>query len=228
MSERQSPLDTPTLVTFSDERVEPAIRPALQRFVELLVEWNRVYNLVGPGASPAIWTHHVLDSLSVTSLIEGARVADIGSGAGFPGLVLAIAFPARSFVLFDANGKKARFLAHAKRQLGLDNIEIVNARVEETRASSRPSFGTLITRALGTIAYFLEVSSPLAGPGTQWLAMKGRIPREEIESLPRGYRLEKLWRIRIAEVLAERHVVDLRLTDAAHQEPVSQRTSPYG
>ncbi|MHB1543022.1 MAG: 16S rRNA (guanine(527)-N(7))-methyltransferase RsmG [Gammaproteobacteria bacterium] len=202
-------------IEFSDRAVPPAIRPALEAFAGLLLEWNRAYNLVGSGASQTIWTHHILDSLAVVSLLEGSTVVDIGSGAGFPGLVLAIACPSRQFVLVDANGKKTRFLGQAKRQLKLANLEIVHARAEGYGTMGSRSPGTLIARALGSIAYFLDVSEPLAGPGAQWLAMKGRIPHEEMESLPKGYRVERLWQIRIEGLAAERHVIDLRRVDSA-------------
>jgi len=204
-----------SLIEFADRDVPPAVRPVLEAFAGLLLEWNRAYNLVGSGTSRTIWTHHMLDSLAVVNLLEGQTVTDIGSGAGFPGLVLAMACPTRQFVLVDANGKKTRFLAHVKRQLGLANLEIVHTRAERAHATGLRNSETLIARALGAITYFLDVSTPLAAPGAQWLAMKGKIPHEEMESLPEDFRVERIWQIRIEGLAGERHVIALRRSDPA-------------
>ncbi len=214
-----NPAEVPSVIEFSDRAVPPGIRPSLEAYAALLLEWNRAYNLIGPGAARTIWTHHILDSLAIAGLLEGSPVADIGSGAGFPGIVLAIACPDRRFVLIDANGKKTRFLERVKRALGLTHLDIVQARAGEDLSISLGSQMTLVSRALGSIAYFLEVSAPLATPGAQWLAMKGRIPHEELESLPEGYRVERLWQVRIEGIHAERHVIDLRQTDPAKPAP---------
>lgn len=202
-------------IAYTSRGMDPALRARLDAFAELLLHWNRAYNLIGVGATRTLWTHHLLDSLAVLTLVEGETVADVGSGAGFPGLVLALACPARRFLLIEANGKKVRFLAQAQRELDLPNLEVIHARAEDLATGRLPGVGTLITRALGTIPYFLEVSAHLAGDGAQWLAMKGRIPHQEIRALPGGFRVKQIWQIRIEGLDAERHVIELHRGDPA-------------
>jgi 16S rRNA (guanine527-N7)-methyltransferase len=155
--------------------------------LEELARWNRRYNLTAITSPEAMLTHHLLDSLAIHADLAGARIADVGTGAGFPGLPLALLQPARRFTLIDSNGKKIRFVSHAARTLGLKNVEALQARVETLRPE--PPFDTVVARAFAPLPEFLEKVAHLAGPGTRVLAMKGKRPDSEIEAVPRTWRL---------------------------------------
>jgi 16S rRNA (guanine527-N7)-methyltransferase len=152
-----------------------------------LVRWNKAYNLTAITQPQAMLTHHLLDSLAVHADLVGERIADVGTGAGFPGLPLALLEPERRFTLIDSNGKKIRFVAHAARTLGLANVDALQARVEAL--SPIESFDTVVARAFAPLPELLEKIAPLAGPTTRVLAMKGKRPDEELAALPRGWRV---------------------------------------
>ena len=161
------------------------------RMVQLLDElekWNRTYNLTAITKREDMVTHHLLDSLAIHADLQGVAIADVGTGAGFPGLPLAVLNPARRFTLIDSAGKKIRFVSHAAHALGLTNVEGVHARVE----SMHPGvpFDTVVTRAFAALPEMLEKVLPLCGPQTRVLAMKGKWPREELAALPEGWRVE--------------------------------------
>jgi 16S rRNA (guanine527-N7)-methyltransferase len=158
-----------------------------QRLIRLLDElerWNRTYNLTAIRNREDMLTHHLLDSLSVHPDIRGTTVADVGTGAGFPGLPLAVVNPKRRFTLIDSNGKKIRFVHHAVRELGLDNVEAVHGRVE---AMKHGTFDTVVARAFAALPDLLVNVAPLCSPRTRVLAMKGKWPQEEIDALPPGW-----------------------------------------
>ena len=158
--------------------------PDANRLIRLLDElerWNRTYNLTAIRTREDMLTHHLLDSLSVHSELQGKTVADVGTGAGFPGLPLAIIDPGRRFTLIDSNGKKIRFVQHAARELGLENVEGVHGRVEGIEGRV---FDCVVARAFAPLAELVVNVAPLCGPHTRVLAMKGKWPRREIESLP--------------------------------------------
>ena len=159
----------------------------LRQLLEELAHWNRQFNLTGIADIEAMVSHHVLDSLAVHRYLHGAAIADVGTGAGFPGLPLALVNPERRFTLIDSNGKKIRFVSHAVRTLGLMNVEPLQARVEALRPE-RP-FDTVLARAFAPLPQLLETVAPLCGSETRVLAMKGKWPQEELDSLPR------LWRV---------------------------------
>jgi 16S rRNA (guanine527-N7)-methyltransferase len=152
-----------------------------------LTRWNETYNLTSITSHEEMLTHHLLDSLAIHADLVGERIADVGTGAGFPGLPLALVQPARRFTLIDSNGKKIRFVAHAARLLGLANVEALQARVEELAPAQ--AFDTVVARAFAPLPELLKQVAPLAGPATRVLAMKGRRPTQEIASLPRNWRL---------------------------------------
>jgi 16S rRNA (guanine527-N7)-methyltransferase len=152
-----------------------------------LTRWNKTYNLTAITNPEKMLTHHLLDSLAIHADLVGERIADVGTGAGFPGLPLALTQPARRFTLIDSNGKKIRFVAHAARLLGLANVEALQARVEELAPAQ--AFDTVVARAFAPLAELLQQVAPLAGPATRVLAMKGKRPDEEMACLPRNWRL---------------------------------------
>jgi len=159
----------------------------LRQLLEELAHWNRRYNLTGIADLESMVSHHVLDSLAVHRYLHGASIADVGTGAGFPGLPLALVNPERRFTLIDSNGKKIRFVSHAVRTLGLMNVEPLQARVETLRPE-RP-FDTVLARAFAPLPQLLESVAPLCGSETRVLAMKGKWPQAELDALP------PLWRI---------------------------------
>ncbi len=160
----------------------------LLQLLEELARWNQRFNLTAIRRRCDMVTHHLLDSLAVHRYLHGATVADIGTGAGFPGLPLALVNPDRRFTLIDSNGKKIRFVSHALHALGLVNVEPLQVRAESLRPD-RP-FDTVVARAFAPLPEMLEVIAPLCGPETRVLAMKGRWPAQEIEALPRGWQVQ--------------------------------------
>jgi 16S rRNA (guanine527-N7)-methyltransferase len=161
--------------------------PDAGRLLHLLDElerWNRTYNLTAIRARNDMLTHHLLDSLSIHRDLHGSTVADVGTGAGFPGLPLAVVNPERRFTLIDSNGKKIRFVQHAVRELGLANVEGVHARV----GAVRRVFHTVVARAFSTLPDLVAEVAHLCGPDTRILAMKGKWQQNEIDSLPAGWK----------------------------------------
>ncbi|MGH8299452.1 MAG: 16S rRNA (guanine(527)-N(7))-methyltransferase RsmG [Steroidobacteraceae bacterium] len=159
----------------------------LRQLLEELAHWNQRFNLTGLTDFESMVSHHVLDSLAVHRYLHGAAIADVGTGAGFPGLPLALVNPERRFTLIDSNGKKIRFVSHAVRTLGLMNAEPLQARVEALRPE-RP-FDTVLARALAPLPQLLEAVAPLCGSDTRVLAMKGKWPQDELDGLPPQWRM---------------------------------------
>jgi 16S rRNA (guanine527-N7)-methyltransferase len=186
-------------------QAEQAAR-ALQLLDELS-SWNRSYNLSGITERAAMIRGHLLDSLSAYSELRGARIADVGTGAGFPGLPLALVSPQRSFTLIDSVAKKIRFVSHAARVLQLRNVEALQARVETLAPDL--AFDTVLARAYAALPDLLIAVQGLCGPGTRVLAFKGRYPADEIAELPPGWRLEHSSALTIPGLGAERHLLRL-------------------
>jgi 16S rRNA (guanine527-N7)-methyltransferase len=150
---------------------------------------------------------HLLDSLSAYADLAGGRIADVGTGAGFPGLPLALVAPERSFTLIDSVAKKIRFVTHAVRALGLGNVTALQARVEALRPQA--PFDTVIARAYASLPDLLTSVQGLTGAATRVVALKGRYPREELAALPAGWRLEECRPVQVPGLSAERHVLRL-------------------
>ncbi len=152
-----------------------------------LALWNKTHNLTAITAPEAMLTHHLLDSLAIQGDLQGTRIADAGTGAGFPGLPLALVNPQREFTLIDSNNKKIRFVRHALALLGLTNVTAIHARSESIRPSE--PFDTVVARALAPLPRLLPFVAPLCGPHTRVLAMKGRWPDAELKDLPKSWQL---------------------------------------
>ena len=181
--------------------------------VRELVDWSARFNLTAIREPADIVRKHLLDSLSVLPHLTGSSVADVGTGAGFPGLPLAIASPQRRFTLIESTGKKVRFVEHAAGSLGLANVTVVNARAEAFKPTQR--FDCVVARALSSLADFVRFAGHLASPGGRLLAMKGRLPAEEIRAIPKGWRVVATHALAVPGLEAERHLVVLeRAADA--------------
>jgi len=187
--------------------LSPAQREALLVLLGELAEWNGRFNLTAIRDPREMVPKHLLDSLSVQPWLHGTRVADVGTGAGFPGLPLAIANPAMRFMLIESVGKKARFVEHVVDTLGLGNVEVVNARAEALKPKHR--FDTVVCRAVGKLGEFVRVAGHLCVRGGRMLAMKGQYPEAELGPLPRGWRLAGVHPVQVPGLDAQRHVVVL-------------------
>ena len=179
----------------------------LLRLVDELEQANRQFNLTAIRDRPGMLRKHVLDSLSLQPYLRGARLADVGTGAGFPGLVLAIVNPDRRFTLIEATGKKARFVEQTVGRLGLGNVVVVNSRAETYRPFEL--FDTVVARALSSLADFVADAGHLCAPDGRLLAMKGRRPDDEISALPRSFRALAVHRLSVPGLPDERHLAEL-------------------
>jgi 16S rRNA (guanine527-N7)-methyltransferase len=180
-------------------------------YLRLLAKWNRVYNLTAVREPERMVTHHLLDSLAIVPYVRGPRVLDVGSGAGLPGLPLAIALPGQHFTLLDANLKKSRFLTQAVLELGLQNVAVVSERVECYRPTH--GYATVVSRAFAALAEMLRLCGHLSAPGGRFLAMKGVRPDAELGALPPGYRVVEIAALQVPGVAAPRHVVSIATTE---------------
>ncbi len=180
---------------------------ALLKLVDELELGNAQFNLTAIRDRPSMLRKHVLDSLSLQPYLRGERVADIGTGAGFPGLPLAIVNPRRRFTLVEATGKKARFVEQTIERLRLGNVQVAAVRAESYRPFEL--FDTVVARALSSLADFAAYAGHLCAPDGRLLAMKGKRPDEEISALPKAFRLLAVHRLKVPGLDDERHLVEL-------------------
>jgi 16S rRNA (guanine527-N7)-methyltransferase len=180
---------------------------SLLRLVDELEVGNSQFNLTAIRDRPGMLRKHVLDSLSLQPYLLGGRFADVGTGAGFPGLPLAIVNPERKFTLIEATGKKARFVAQTVERLALRNVQVVNARAENYRPFEL--FDTVAARALASLADFVAYAGHLCAPDGRLLAMKGKRPDDEISALPKPFSVLAVHRLRVPGLPDDRHLVEL-------------------
>jgi 16S rRNA (guanine527-N7)-methyltransferase len=185
-------------------------REQLMNFLALLRKWNRVYNLTRITRPDAMVDLHLLDSLAVYPHLSGAYVLDVGTGAGLPGIPLAIVSPERHFTLLDSNGKKTRFVQQAVIELGLKNISVVQSRVEQFAASTH-RYDTILTRAFASLLEIVEKTKHLLGPGACILAQKGQASDEEIKALT-GVSAQII-ALAVAGLSAERRLIKIRIQE---------------
>jgi 16S rRNA (guanine527-N7)-methyltransferase len=184
----------------------PGLAAALAAYLELLARWNDTYNLTAVRGPEEMVTRHLMDSLVALPFLGEGRVLDVGTGAGLPGLVLAMASPGQSFVLLDSSGKKTRFVEHAIARLGLKNVEVARARAE---AHEDPEgFDAVISRAFSSVGDFIRVAGHLARPAGRLLAMKGALPETELEALPSGWGLQAVHKLTVPGLLGRRHLLE--------------------
>lgn len=188
----------------------PAACEQLLDYLELLARWNAVYNLTAVRDPGEMVERHLLDSLAVAPFVRGETLADLGTGAGLPGIPLAILAPERQHVLIDSNGKKTRFLREAVRTLGLVNVRVEQARVEDARGQ----YACITARAFATLAEMLRLGGHLLAPDGVWLALKGLLKKEEILGVPPGFVVVDVQPLRVPGLGAARHVAIIRRSQA--------------
>lgn len=180
----------------------------LLSYIALLSKWNRVYNLTAIREPAKIVTHHILDSLTVLPYLESGATADIGSGAGLPGIPIAIARPESRVFLVESNHKKSAFLRQAMSELKLDNIDVITERAELWHPPV--PIRTVISRAFSDLSGFVEAAGHFCSADTLLLAMKGLYPDEELEHLPAGVQVLGVEQLAVPGLSASRHLVRLR------------------
>lgn len=191
----------------SSEESSDEIKRQLKAFIDLLYKWNRVYNLTAIRDKQKMVVHHILDSLSVAPFVTGVDVLDVGSGAGLPGVPLALISPKRQFVLIDSNAKKTRFLQQVKAELGLTNLTIETVRVENYQPAK--TFDTVLSRAFSSISQFLCAAGARCKPSGVIIAMKGEYPEAELQAIPAGYSAKAVLAIHVPFLDAQRHIVQI-------------------
>lgn len=172
-----------------------------------LDDWNQRMNLTAIRDRDQQIAKHLLDSLSIHAFLRGKRIADIGTGAGFPGLPLALVNPDREFTLLDSTAKKLRFVEHAATRMGLANVTTAHARAEVFKPKER--FDCVLARAVGPIETFVHWCGPLVIGGGRLLAMKGRFPEAEIAAIPNGWKVAAVHRLSVPTLDEERHLVEI-------------------
>ena len=182
----------------------------LINYMVLLKEWSGTYNLVAPRERDFLLARHLLDSLSIAPFLQAGSLLDVGTGAGLPGLPLAIIKPEMQVSLLDSAGKKIRFIRHVGRELKLENIHPLQQRVEDLSKDER--FANITSRAFSSLKAFVEAARPFsdkasADEATQLLAMKGTYPAKELEELPGWVNVKSVEELTVPYLHAERHLV---------------------
>lgn len=188
------------------------VRSRLLAYIALLKKWNATFNLTAIRDESEMVTHHLLDSLSILPLLQesvlaGRRWADVGSGAGLPGIPLAVARPDLGMTLIEAVEKKAAFQRQAKIELGLPNISIIGGRVENQAAGM---FDAVVSRAFAELADFVRLAGHLLGQNGRLYAMKGLLPEAEMGRLPSGWAVADCARLSVPGLDAQRHLIVLQ------------------
>jgi len=201
-----SPLDVSRRLAAVGLPVADEASAALAKFVELLLRWNRVYNLTGIRGADEILDRHLIESFALRALLRGARVADVGTGAGLPGVPLAIVEPDRTFTLIESRAKRVRFLRHVVAELNLGNTEVAHSRAEHLRVD-RP-FDTVLARAVAPPAELLSICRHLTAPGSILLLLTASHLRDAFRGLAPDFVLQptqpKGPKLRSSIVLLER------------------------
>lgn len=187
-------------VTLSDMQIN-----LLLGYIKLMIKWNKSFNLTSVRTDVDIIDRHILDSLACLSLLEGERVIDAGSGAGLPGIPIAIARPSIRVACLDSNGKKTRFLRQVKSHLGLENVEVIHSRLEEFRPPV--GYDAVLSRALSDLKLMLDQSWHLCIEGGRFYAMKGIMPTEELEVLGGEVSVFAVHRLNVPGIDEQRHLV---------------------
>ncbi len=177
----------------------------LLAYLQLMLKWNKAYNLTAIRDLDEMIIRHLLDSLSIMPYIKHSPVLDIGTGAGLPGIPLAICMPDYQFVLLDSNGKKTRFLAQVKIELGIENIDIIHSRIEDYKPSS--GFEIVTCRAFAALNTILERTQHLLTSTTRVMAMKGR---DDLIVQIEGFKQQAQYTLQVPWLNEERHLLEIK------------------
>ncbi len=181
---------------------------ALIDYLHLIHKWNKVHNLTAIRDEQAMLTLHILDSLAVLPFVDSVKtILDVGSGAGLPGIVIAICRPNVEVTVIDASQKKASFMRQVKAELNINNLTVLSGRVEALK--DRQYFDVIISRAFSSLENFISLTKNLIKPMGRWLAMKGQIPEQEMLALKNSMNLEvqHIDKLDIPGLQAERHLL---------------------
>ena len=194
-------------------RLELAVdaQQKLLSYIDLLVKWNRSYNLTAVRKPEQMVTRHLLDSLVISPYLQGQQILDVGSGAGLPGIPLAVMHPEREFTLIDCNGKKTRFVTQAVAELGLENVNVIQSRIDVFQSATK--FDSITARAFSTIKDLLSQTQHLIAKDGIFLVMKGVYPAmelEELEELPDKFVITQTHELKVPELDAERHLLIIK------------------
>ncbi len=184
---------------------------SLLTYMELLKEWSGTYNLIAPKERDFLLARHVLDSLSIVKWLQPGSLLDVGTGAGLPGLPLAIIKPEMEVTLLDSAGKKIRFIRHVGRTLKIPNIRVLQQRVEALAQGQ--VFANITSRAFASLKVFVEAARPCADESSRLLAMKGTHPGQELEALPDWVNVESVEPLAVPYLHAERHLVIMSISN---------------
>ena len=177
------------------------------KYLSLLLKWNKSFNLVSTLDINEILRRHFLDSLSINTYLSGRNIIDVGSGAGFPGIPLAVFNPDKQFTLIDSNGKKTRFLFQARMALDLPLIEIKNCRIEHYQTERQ--IDMVVSRAVSNLADLVVKLRHLVSKESRILVMKGIVPKNEIRSLPNDFEVVNIKKLELEGINLERHLIEI-------------------
>ncbi len=173
-------------------------------YLQLMLKWNKAYNLTAIRELDSMIIRHLLDSLSILPYIDAGPVLDVGTGAGLPGVPLALCLPDYQFVLLDSNGKKTRFLTQVKIELGIENVEVIHARIEQFQAAE--PFAIITCRAFAALNTILDRTQHLVTSDTRVMAMKGK---EQMPELAEGYCQRATHNLQVPWLDEERHLIEI-------------------
>jgi len=190
-------------------KLPPAAAESFLAYLDLVQKWNRVYNLTAVREPARMLPQHLFDSLAIVPRLSGSSLLDVGSGAGLPGIPVAIARPRLPVTLLESNHKKAAFLRQAAIELRLDNVAVACERAEAWEISQR--FDLVVSRALADLPEFIRLAGRLVAPGGALAAMKGAYPYDELAQLPAGWSVKEAVALKVPGLRAERHWLRLEL-----------------
>lgn len=186
--------------------LSPEQQGQIEDYLALLVKWNKVFNLTAVDAPEQMMSRHVADSLSIVPYLDGDSLLDVGTGAGLPGLIIAIVRPDIQVTLLDSNAKKTRFLQQVKAQLSLSNVTVVHCRIEQV---TLPQFAMITARAFASIRQIIDLTGRHCDDAGSLLLMKGVYPHEELQTELKPFTLRDVIPLSVPGSDAERHLVRL-------------------
>jgi len=187
--------------------VTPGIQRAFLQYLHLMQRWNQVYNLTTILNTEEMIMLHIIDSLSIGPYLQGNRIIDVGTGAGLPGIPLALMHPEKHITLLDSNNKKIHFLTQVLIDLKIKNIEIISSRCENFHPEQR--FDSILSRAFASLKVMLQTTQHLLKKHGQFLAMKGSYPTQELLDIPQGFKVHAIHPLQLHGSHAERHLICL-------------------